>query len=205
MGNREKFETNEQLVEYLKSMGFPDNICSVFDRIDRKDFVLDPEKAYYNTPLEIYKKQTTSQPLIIAIMLRELELTGEDVVLEIGTGSGYQTAMLSYLCRTVHTIEIHEKLAEFARTNLAGYNRSNIIQHQGNALDYDFKIKFDRIIVSACCMEIPDKLQSLLNTNGILLIPVYRGTEQFVIKVVNDNGILRESVVTRCRFVMFQE
>src|SRR3989344_821238 len=140
----------DSLVNYWKDSGMitDERVIKVFLEIPREDFIL-PEfkgQTYDDRPLPILKGQTISQPTTVVIMLQALELRKEDIVLEIGTGSGYNAALLSRLCKEVYTAEIIPELIEFARRNLSGYKNVHIIQDNGSL---EFGRKFDRIIITA--------------------------------------------------------
>lgn len=200
-----KFGTHQELVEYLSRQGFSSAVADAFSRVDRRDFVMDKEAAYYNEPSALINNQTTSQPLIIGIMIDALELNGDCSVLEIGTGSGYQTVLISLLAKSVHSIEINEAIYTLACRNIEPYRRDNITLLRGNALAYNFGTKFDRIIVSACCTKIYQSLLDILSPDGIIVMPIADKADQVVVKINSRNGQLSKDTVTGCRFIMIEE
>ncbi|MFH1169537.1 MAG: protein-L-isoaspartate(D-aspartate) O-methyltransferase [Chloroflexota bacterium] len=173
--------------------------------IPRERFV-PPESrclAYEDQPLPIGQGQTISQPLIIAMMTQALELTGSEKVLEIGTGSGYQTAILAGLARSVVTVERLPELQEAARKVLASLGYQNIEMHpaEGKSLGWSRGAPYDAILVTAGAPEVPPELIAQLSFGGRLVIPVgprhmqelYKVTRQKQKNIVQDLG--------GCRFV----
>jgi len=162
------FKTNiNDLISDLKQKNFINNtIIKYLEKIPREIFV---EKkfvdiCYNNIPLPIDCNQTTSQPLVIANMIDCLDVKKTDLVLEIGTGTGYQTALLSYLCKHVFTIEIFEKLINQAKNNHTMLNLKNISYLLGDGLNgWNKPILFDSIIISAASKKVPIKLLKTIN------------------------------------------
>jgi len=141
-----------------------------------KEFV---DKAYEDSPLSIGEEQTISQPYIVGSMTEELELTNSSKVLEIGTGSGYQTAILAEIAALVCSIEIIPSLLIRATTVLAQLEYSNIKSMLGDGtFGWSAEAPFDAIIVTAAAPEIPDSLISQLAENGNLVIPLKKDTSQ---------------------------
>lgn len=131
------------------------------------------DRAYRDEPLPIGCNQTISQPYIVAYMIEQLQLTGSEKVLEIGTGSGYQTAILSELGKEVFTVEIIPALAEAARRTLQRLGRSNIRFRVGDGRHgWPEEAPFDAIVVSAAPTEIPPELIAQLQVGGRMAIPV---------------------------------
>ena len=131
------------------------------------------DQAYDDHPLPIGNGQTISQPYIVGLMTELLELTGNETVLEIGTGSGYQAAILSCLAKQVDTIERHASLAENARQVLSSLGYSNVSVHVGDGtLGWPEKAPYQRIIVTAAAPRVPQPLLEQLATGGRLVIPV---------------------------------
>ena len=157
------FKTNiNDLISDLKQKNFINNtIIKYLEKIPREIFV---EKkfvdiCYNNIPLPIDCNQTTSQPLVIANMIDCLDVKKTDLVLEIGTGTGYQTALLSYLCKHVFTIEIFEKLINQAKINHTKLNLKNISYLLGDGSNgWNKPILFDSIIISAASKKVPLQL-----------------------------------------------
>lgn len=130
-------------------------------------------RAYEDHPLPIGAGQTISQPYMVAAMTYLLQLSGNENVLEIGTGSGYQAAVLSLLARSVHTIERHPQLAQRARQLLEDLGYSNVRVHFGDgSLGWPEAAPYQRILVTAAAPQIPEPLLEQLDENGLLVIPV---------------------------------
>lgn len=165
------------------------------------------DSAFENHPLPIGHGQTISQPYIVAIMSDLLELDADDKVLEIGTGSGYQAAILSQLCRQVYTIEYVEALAEVARTRFAKLGYDNIETMAGNGFDgWPEHAPYDGIIVTAAATHIPGPLIEQLKPGGRMVIPIGRPYSHQELKLVikNDDGGLETRDVLGVAFVPFQ-
>ena len=178
--NREKEKiffnkNNNDLVRELKEKGITNkNILSAIKKVPRALFVNknSAQWAYENIALPTECEQTISQPYVIAYMIDCLNLKKTDKVLEIGTGTGYQAAIISHLCQKIYTIEIFDKLFNQAKINMRKLKIKNIIYKLGNGLNgWGEKILFDAIIVSAVSEEIPPKLLQNLKNNGKLIIP----------------------------------
>jgi protein-L-isoaspartate(D-aspartate) O-methyltransferase len=160
-------------------------------------------QAYNDTSLPIGEKQTISQPYMVALMTELLELTGIERVLEIGTGSGYQAALLSHLARRVYTIERIPSLAAKARKLFDTLGLTNIsMKIDDGSVGWAAEAPFDAIIVTAGAPEIPQALVGQLTPEGRLLVPVGDHTEQMLtlVKKTDEGGFnIEES--TPCRFV----
>ena len=170
------FKSNiNDLISDLKQNNFTNRtVLKYLEKIPREIFV---EKkfvnaCYNNVPLPIDCNQTTSQPLVIANMIDSLNIKKTDLVLEIGTGTGYQTALLSYLCKHVFTIEIFEKLINQAKNNHTMLNLKNISYLLGDGLNgWNKPILFDSIIISAASKKVPIKLLKTLKIKGKIIFP----------------------------------
>ena len=170
------FKSNiNDLINDLKQNNFTNRtVLKYLEKIPREIFV---EKkfvnvCYDNIPLPIDCNQTTSQPLVIANMIDSLNIKKTDLVLEIGTGTGYQTALLSYLCKHVFTIEIFEKLINQAKNNHTMLNLKNISYLLGDGLNgWNKPILFDSIIISAASKKVPIKLLKTLKIKGKIIFP----------------------------------
>ncbi len=164
------------MTEVLRGEGITDeSVLDAMKRVDRKDFVPTGHRAfsYENRPLPIGHGQTISQPFIVAFMTQLLELKGDERVLEIGTGSGYQTAILANLCSHVYTVEVVEELSKQAQTRLAGLGYDNISFRIGDGcLGWEEQAPYDRIIVTAAPEDIPDAFGRQLAEGGMMVIPV---------------------------------
>ena len=163
-------------------------------------------QAYSDSPLPVGEKQTISQPYIVALMTELLELTGTEKVLEIGTGSGYQTAILASLADRVYTVERIRTLALRARKCLDSLRMFNIMLRindgEGSPVGWEEDAPFDAIIVTAGAPAIPDVLTSQLAIGGRLVIPVGNASEQQLLKIIKkEDGALETFASVGCRFV----
>jgi protein-L-isoaspartate(D-aspartate) O-methyltransferase len=161
------------------------------------------DQAYENTALPIEAGQTISQPLVVGAMTEALELTGRERVLEIGTGSGYQAAVLSALCRRVYTVERHANLMAGAVTCFERLGLTNIVTRVADgSKGWPEAAPFDRIIVTAAVPEIPAALLDQLKPSGILVIPVGRvGAGQELLKIRRTEDGFEETAFMPVRFV----
>ena len=168
-------KNNDDLIQELKENGITDkDILTAIKKVPRELFVNEFSKqwAYENKPLPVECGQTISQPYVVAYMIQCLKIKKTDKILEIGTGTGYQTAIISHLCQKVYTIEIFNKLFQHAKTNINKLKIKNVIYKLGNGINgWDEKILFDAIIVSAASKKIPPKLLNNLKIHGNLIIP----------------------------------
>jgi len=159
-------------------------------------------EAYNDHPLPIGHKQTISQPYIVALMTEALELTGKEEVLEIGTGSGYQTAVLAELSKRVYTIERVRPLMVQARRILARLDYSNILfKTLDGTLGWKEYEPFDAIIVTAGAPKVPQTLKDQLSEGGRLVIPVGNRFSQELVKVTRKKGSFIQENLGGCRFV----
>ena len=146
--------------------------------------------AYDDNPLPIGYSQTISQPYIVAFMTEALQLSPGDRVLEIGTGSGYQAAILGVLVKEVYTIEIVEPLAERARKTLAALGYGNVHVRAGNGyLGWPEQAPFDRVMVTAAPEEVPQALIDQLKIGGLMAIPVGVGVQELRILRKTKGGM----------------
>ena len=160
-------------------------------------------QAYSDTSLPIGDKQTISQPYMVALMTELLALSGSETVLEIGTGSGYQAAVLSLVARRVYTIERIPRLAVKARRLFDTMGLTNIaMKIDDGTVGWAVEAPFDAIIVTAGAPDIPEALVSQLAVGGRLVIPVGDQLNQELVKLVkNEDGTLTEEKSVACRFV----
>ena len=193
-----KFQSQlDNLINSLKNIKFltDDNVESAFRNIPRHEFVPSSElgRAYYNEPLQIMKNQTISQPGVVSRMSEWLDVKDGQNILEIGSGSGWQTAILSYLVGsgTVYSVEIHPELAKFARENLEKFKLDNthVILGDGS-MGYLKASPYDRIIITAACTEIPFPLLDQLNNNGLIIAPVGDSSQSLVLLKKTSKGII---------------
>lgn len=165
----------EELVLSLEQKGIRDpRVLAAFREVKRHLFVPNPlrHRAYEDSPLSIGEGQTISQPFMVARMTELMELTGEEKVLEIGTGSGYQAALLSRLASKVFTVERIASLARDAEERFEKQGLNNIIQRVGDgSLGWKQFMPFDRIIVTAAAPVVPKSLMNQLADGGWMVIP----------------------------------
>jgi protein-L-isoaspartate(D-aspartate) O-methyltransferase len=190
----------------LRRRGISDQaVLRAMEEVPREVFVAagDRGHAYRDSALGIACGQTISQPFVVAYMTEQLQLQKSHKVLEIGTGSGYQAAVLSRLCAHVLTIERYRTLADTARDRLEALDYYNIEVMYGDGFDIPAGAgDFDRIIVTAAMEKIPEKLQERLLPRGILIAPVgpHHGTQTLVRMTRTDSGFERKELVD-VRFV----
>ena len=195
-----------QFLFSLRKAGIVDKqVLDAMERVDRKNFVngVFSEKAYEDTPLPIACGQTISQPTVVGLMTQALQVTSRDKVLEVGTGSGYQAAILSLLARRVYTIERHSLLVSSATKVFQKLNMSNIttiLSDGGHGLEQ--QAPFDRIIVTAASDDPPASLLSQLKIGGIMIIPVGQSDNmQKLIKIARTDGGYEYQDLQAVRFV----
>jgi protein-L-isoaspartate(D-aspartate) O-methyltransferase len=190
----------------LRRRGISDQtVLRAMEEIPREAFVEAPDRtsAYRDSALGIACGQTISQPFVVAYMTEQLGLQKHHRVLEIGTGSGYQAAILSRLGRQVLTIERYRTLADSARARLQKLGCDNVEVMLGDGFDIPAGAgTFDRIIVTAAMEQIPEPLTQRLETGGILIAPVgpHQGTQTLIRLVRTDAGFERRALVD-VRFV----
>jgi protein-L-isoaspartate(D-aspartate) O-methyltransferase len=179
-------ERHRMVAEQLEARDIKDaRVLAVMREVPRHLFVPEAQRrrAYGDHPLPIGFAQTISQPYIVGFMTQALEVSPEHTVLEIGTGSGYQAAVLARLVRTVYTIEIVEPLAVSARDTLTRLGYSNVHVRAGNGyLGWPDAAPFDRVIVTAAPDEVPPALISQLKVGGRMAVPV--GTESQELRIL---------------------
>jgi protein-L-isoaspartate(D-aspartate) O-methyltransferase len=158
-------------------------------------------RAYEDNPLSIGHEQTISQPYIVAYMTEAAEVSKDDKVLEIGTGSGYQAAVLGELAREVYTIEIIPELAERARQTLDEMGYKNVHVKAGNGyLGWPEHAPFDAIVVTAAPDEIPQALVEQLAVGGKMVVPVGAGNQDMMIVTKTKDGVIQKKTIP-VRFV----
>jgi len=159
-------------------------------------------EAYNDHPVPIGEKQTISQPYIVALMTEALELKGDEKILEIGTGSGYQTAILAELSSKVYTIERIKSLLVTARTLLAQLGYDNILfKAFDGTLGWKEYAPFDAVIVTAGAPNLPQSLADQLADDGRMIVPVGDRYSQELIKVTRKGKSLKQKNLGGCRFV----
>lgn len=207
MKDRKNLRENKvNLILNLRKNGISDSkILRAIEDIDRSFFIDSglSDKSNLNTALPIDCGQTISQPLIVALMTQHLDLKQDMRVLEVGTGSGYQTMVLAKIARFVYTIERYKTLHQKAKELLRLFRVRNIFfRHGDGGLGWVEQAPFDRIIVTACAVDIPRQLISQLKENGIMIVPVGEVHEEQILKKVikQKNKIFVENL-EKVRFV----
>jgi protein-L-isoaspartate(D-aspartate) O-methyltransferase len=200
-----KVERMEFLLS-LKKRGISDAaVLRAMDSVPREKFVLPEfaETAYADSAMPISCGQTISQPYVVAYMSEQLEVTREHRVLEVGTGSGYQTAVLSQLAGQVYSIERYRTLADRARATLKELGCENVTVVAGDGLNgLPEHAPYDRIMVTAAAEAIPETLTAQLAEGGILLLPLgaHDGAQR-IVKVTLEQGAARQQDLLPVRFV----
>jgi protein-L-isoaspartate(D-aspartate) O-methyltransferase len=192
------------LIEHLRYEIKDESVLSAMGRVPRELFVSSAHQqaAYEDRPLPIDLGQTISQPLIVAMMTEALELSGKERVLEIGTGSGYQAAILAELAHWVVTVERHHQLAEKAREVLDKLGYTNIEVHLAERrLGWCQGAPYDAIIVTAGAPKVPQELLDQLAPGGRLVIPVGSRYEQDLLKVIRRDHEFATRNLGPCRWV----
>lgn len=192
--------------EQLEARGIRDEgVIKAMKRIPREMFVDEALKsqAYIDAPVNIGEGQTISQPYIVALMTQALELQGHEKVLEIGTGCGYQTAVLAGLCGKVHTIERFKSLAMGARERLKALKVKNVVMRVGDgSKGWEDAAPFDRIIVTCAAPKVPETYLAQLAIGGKLVLPVSQTEDQQDLWRITrtEEGFQKEDLGP-CRFV----
>jgi len=204
--NDEFFELRREMIEsQLKERGIKDErVLEAFLAVPRHIFL--PEKdrkfAYGDFPLPLFEGQTISQPYMVALMVELLEPDEKKHILEIGTGSGYQTAILALLNKHVYTVERIKSLSDYAREKLKELSIDNVYFHVGDGSEglMDFA-PYDGIIVSAGAPEVPEPYLMQLNPGGIIVIPVGDRYYQDLIKIIKTEEGFKREYYGPCVFV----
>ncbi|MCL5266317.1 MAG: protein-L-isoaspartate(D-aspartate) O-methyltransferase [Chloroflexi bacterium] len=194
-----------ELIQHLRREGVTDErVLSTMQKVRRELFVPSQSEhlAYADRPLPIGEGQTISQPFIVALMTQALRLTPEMKVLEIGTGSGYQTAILAHLSAYVVSLDRRKLLADRARLRLSALSYVNVeVHHADGALGWPPEAPYDAIIVTAGSPRVPEKLVEQMANHGRLVIPVGSLRFQSLRLVEKQNGQVQISDLGACRFV----
>lgn len=197
-------KSRERLISHIGTEIRDKRVLDAMSRLPREKFV-SPElrhMAYEDRPLPIGLSQTISQPLIVAMMTEALELTGTEKILEIGTGSGYQTALLAELAATVISVERLPELANAADTLLKELGYTNVTVHVAEkTLGWPREAPYDAIITTAGAPEVPPDLVAQLKFSGILVIPVGSRHIQELFKVTRLKTKNKIQNLGGCRFV----
>ena len=201
-------KTINDLIIYLKNSKFlTDNrVESALRKIPRHEFVPESELdyAYNNEPLPIMKRQTISQPGVVTRMTEWLDVKDGQKILEIGTGSGWQSAILSYLVGAgdVYSIERHPELVKFAQENLKKLDIDNVHVILGDGtLGYPDESPYDRIIITAACSEIPLPLLDQLKEDGLILAPVGDSSQSLILLQKSSKGLVEIKKQSKYVFV----
>lgn len=195
---------NEMVRDQIESRGISDaRVLNAMRNVPRHEFVPDHLKkyAYADEPLPIGEDQTISQPYIVAYMTEKLNLLPENKVLEIGTGSGYQAAVLAEMVDSVFTIEIVDVLAQRARKKLETMGYQNIFVKSGDGYKgWPENAPFDAIIITAAPTIIPEPLVEQLKTGGRLILPLGDYSQDLVLITKQETGISEQRLLP-VRFV----
>ncbi|GGL86665.1 protein-L-isoaspartate(D-aspartate) O-methyltransferase [Pseudooceanicola nanhaiensis] len=202
----EAAERKMQFLYTLRTRGVTDKATlTAMEKIDRGPFVrgIFAGRAYEDTPLPIDCGQTISQPSIVGLMTQALDVQRRDKVLEVGTGSGYQAAVLSQIARRVYTIDRHARLVQEARKLFEAMNLSNITAiHGDGSHGLPDQAPFDRILVTAAAEDPPGPLLAQLKIGGIMVLPVGQSdTVQSLIRVRRTETGLDYDELSPVRFV----
>ena len=189
----------------LRRRGISDqSVLRAMDEVPREQFVTEADRAdaYRDTALGIACGQTISQPFVVGFMTEQLQVTDQHRVFEVGTGSGYQAAILSKLCRELVTIERYRTLVDLSRRRLDRLGCRNVTVLLGDAFSFPDIGEFDRIIVTAAMEEIPESLLGRLRPHGILLAPEgMADTVQRLVRIVNTGTGFERRDLLDVRFV----
>ena len=198
-----------QLTMTLRGQGITDSaVLSAMEKVPREDFVPAAlrQHAYENASLPIPMDQTISQPYVVARMTSALALTGRERVLEIGTGSGYQASILTFLCRRVYTVERLLPLLVEAENRIRALRISNITFRLGDgSLGWPETAPFDRIIMTCGCTELPAALLNQLKIGGIMVAPVGAGRDQQLVVITRTENDFAKDYILPVRFVPLVE
>lgn len=191
--------------EQLSARGIKDEaVLKAMLEVPRHEFI--PQEyinnAYADYPVAIGEGQTISQPYMVALMTEVLKLKGDEKVLEIGTGSGYQTAILAKLAQEVYSVERIKSLADHTAELLKKMGYHNIhIKTADGTLGWEEFAPYDRIIVTAAAPQIPDTLIKQLKNNGILAIPLGNSLAQMLTRISKEEGGIKSEDICACTFV----
>jgi len=196
-----------RLVMSLRKSGITDTrVLSAIEQVPREKFVEEQfrDRAYEDNALPIAMEQTISMPSIVAMMTQALDVQPTQAVLEIGTGSGYQAAILARLARRVHTIERHKPLFELAQTRFDALKLRNITAHLGDgSKGWPHAAPYERMIVTAAAAEVPQTLLAQLTIGGVMVIPVGpHVADQLLLRLTRvAEDEVRKEVLCPVRFV----
>lgn len=199
-----------QFLYALRSKGVTDTrVLTAMEQVDRADYVKGTfaDRAYEDMPLPIACGQTISQPSVVGLMTQALQITPRDKVLEIGTGSGYQAAILSKLARRVYTVDRYRRLVHAARAVFEANNLSNITTFTADGSHgFEEQAPFDRILVTAAAEDPPGPLLAQLRVGGIMVLPVGQSDAvQSLIRVTRTETGFEYDEMRAVRFVPLLE
>jgi protein-L-isoaspartate(D-aspartate) O-methyltransferase len=202
----EDAELKMQFLYALRSRGVTNSaVLTAMEKVDRAPFVKGyfAERAYEDMPLPIACGQTISQPSVVGLMTQALEVTSRDTVLEVGTGSGYQAAILSQLARRVYTVDRHNRLVREAREVFDALGLSNITAFTADgSFGLPDQAPFDRILVTAAAEDPPGPLLAQLKVGGVMVLPVGQSDAvQHLIRVRRTENGLEYDELRPVRFV----
>ena len=203
-------EAKMQFLYALRSKGVTDaRVLTAMERVDRAMFVkgIFADRAYEDMPLPIASGQTISQPSVVGIMTQALNVTNRDKVLEVGTGSGYQAAILSHLARRVYTIDRYRRLVTDAKAIFERLDLTNVIPFVGDgSFGLPDQAPFDRILVTAAAEDPPGPLLAQLRVGGIMVLPVGQSDAvQSLIRVTRTEDRFDYDELRPVRFVPLVE
>ena len=190
----------------LRRAGVADrNVMAVMEALPREPFVPNAlrAQAYEDTALPIGHEQTLSQPSVVGLMTEALEAGPRMKILEVGTGSGYQTAVLAALCRRVYTIERHAELLAVAEVRFAELKLHNIVAKTGDGtLGWPAQAPFERIIVTAAAADVPPVLADQLSEGGAMVVPIgIDDASQTILRVRREGEAFETEELSDVRFV----
>lgn len=202
-------QARERMVQdQLINRGITDaRVLAAMGRVPRHRFVDESlqDRAYDDNPLPIGEGQTISQPYMLALMAEVMSLRGTERVLEVGTGSGYLTAILTELCEQVFSVELSDRLAERARRALQELGYHNVTMQIGDGtLGWDEAAPFDVIVIGAASPGLPRPLLSQLRLGGRLVVPMGEEELQTLVRIWKEPSGIREEYFGECRFVKLQ-
>lgn len=200
----DEIERQSRLIAETRHTGLDARVLEAMRKVPRHEFVPPTQRrsAYRNRPLAIGSGQTISQPLIVALMTDLLHIKPGDSVLEVGTGSGYQAAVLSLLAKDVYTIEIVESLGKSAAKTLQRFGYANVHPKIGDGYKgWPEHAPFDSIIVTAAPDHIPPALIEQLKPGGRLVIPVGKFAQQLMVITKNADGSTKRQTIAPVQFV----
>jgi len=204
-GQYQAFTRRKVVEDQLISRGIKEGrVLEAMEKVKRHAFVDDylRTRAYEDQPLPIAEGQTISQPYIVALMTELLALSGGEKILEIGTGSGYQTAVLSELAKEIYTVEFFQSLTEKAKTVLAAEGYSNILYRIGDgAAGWPERAPYDAIIVTCAAASVPKALFEQLADKGRLVAPIGSEGSQRLMLYTKNGTEIKETFITEVRFV----